>query len=238
MPRDFAGAVLVVGGSPIRPSTALLRQLAQDSSLIVACDSGAIACVDAGIGVDVLVGDHDSIDQETLDRVVAQGARVLSYPADKDFVDLTLAVDYAREHLSQNDATHTDANSLILTGVSGARPDHALAAIGEGLRAADLGCVIWEDDFHTYVLDANSRNLWQAIEQDLGKTLSVVSPAGPCTVSEHGMRWEVESLELEPLSGRGVSNVVERIPAWVRVESGSALVSLIHHVEPKTQAHL
>lgn len=238
MPRVAGGPVLVVGGSPMRPSAGLVRRLAGDCSLVVACDSGAIACLDAGVGVDVLVGDHDSITQEALDRVAGQGARVLTYPADKDHVDLALAVGHARAILAAEPPARADAPRLVMTGVSGARPDHALAALGEAVRAADLGCSIWEDDFHTQVLAVGGLECWRAGERDLGRTLSVLAPAGPCRVSERGTRWECEGLELEPLSGRGVSNVVERLPAWVRVESGCALVTVMHQVLPKVVAHV
>jgi thiamine pyrophosphokinase len=229
--RSPARSVLVVGGSPEHAPDALLRRLAGACDLVIACDSGADWCVDAGVRVDELVGDDDSLRLDTLRRVLDQGVRRHLYPMDKDEVDLALALDRAREVLGRaGEGGHDPAGSaggVVLTGVSGARPDHALAAFGTIARNADLGCAIEERDYSCRVISPTGPRAWVAREGDLGRTLSVVPVLGSCVVSERGMRWDVDRATIGPLSDRGVSNVVERLPAQVEVHEGVALVFVL-----------
>ncbi len=215
-----AATALVVGGSPERPSPALLRRLAAGAGLVVACDGGADACRAAGVMPDMLVGDEDSLEPASLRYVREGGCREVRFPMDKDEVDLSLAVRFVRRE-------RPGVTRLVLTGVSGGRLDHGLAVIGIALRAADLGVRVEEDAFAARVLDARTPGAPREVAfgtKDLGRTVSVIAAPGEASVTEWGMRWGVRGLALRPLGGEGVSNVVEAMPAGVRVERGRLLV--------------
>ena len=219
-PRSTSPArVLVVGGSPERPLPPLLRALAMQSRAVVACDSGADACRLADVRVDVLVGDDDSLSDEGAAYVDSCGAERIGYPQDKDNVDLELAIEYVRR-------TYGDVH-LTLTGVSGARLDHGLAALGCIVRASDLLPVVEENDVTITVLDAEHRKRWVAAPSDVGRTLSVMAVAFDTVVSEHGMRWNLDAEHLGVLEDRGVSNIVEQRDAFVEVTSGKAVVVVL-----------
>lgn len=212
--------VLVVGGSPERPSPQLLRALALQADLVVACDSGADACRAAGVAVDALVGDDDSVTPAGLAYARSTARDELAYPMDKDEVDLALAVEWAR----RLDPAPLD---VTFTGVSGGRADHALVVLGVAARAADLAPAIEEDGASMRVLSPAGEPRWRLSPGDAGRTLSVVALLGPAVVSESGMRWGLDHARLEPLSDLGVSNVVESEGASVEVHEGVALVCLL-----------
>jgi thiamine pyrophosphokinase len=229
--------VLIVGGSPERPSPELLRRLSERCSYCLACDSGADACLAAGVHIDELVGDDDSLSPEALRYAIDGGARRKLFPMDKDKVDLALALDILQER---------GVSNAIVSGVSGGRPDHALAAVGAVARAPRIACVIEENDFSCIVLHASGESqgvaracesssasacphIWRANADDLGKTVSVIAPLGASVVSESGMRWDVDRGRIEALDDLGVSNVIERIPAWVEVHEGTALVYVLRN---------
>lgn len=209
--------MLVVGGSPVRPSPALMSRLASTGPLVIACDSGADACEAAGVRIDVLIGDNDSISPTALRHARACHATQVDYPMDKDDVDLGLAVSWVRENV-------THLGRLVVTGVSGGRLDHELAAMGTLARCADLGPVLEEDVFEARILSPSGTSTWNLTPQHAGRTLSVVAMLGSAVVSERGMRWDVDHAMLAPLGDLGVSNVVEREGASVTVHEGVTLV--------------
>lgn len=221
-PRDAAGArhVLLVGGSPQRPAPALVVRLAAEADLVVACDSGADACLAAGVLVDVLIGDNDSLSPDALRHARACGAVEVGFPMDKDSVDLRLAISWVRTNCPR-------AHELTFTGVCGGRPDHALAVWGILARSADLAPRVEEDDFSARILAPQGTPTWELAPEDEGRTLSVVALLGPATVSERGCRWEVDHAHAEPLDDLGISNVVEAPNARIEVHEGVALVVLL-----------
>lgn len=218
-PASTPPVALVVAGSPEAPSPALLRRLAQDSRLVVACDSGADACMRARVRVDVLVGDGDSLSPEALAYVRHQGARELDFPMDKDDTDLGLALSW----LSQN-ACDLGVSRLVACGVTGGRLDHGLGALGVLARTAGLSVRIESQDATAHVLVPGSNPRLDLGTGEQGCTLSVVALLGPALLSEGGMRWNLDHAWLNPLDDLGVSNVVESACASVEVHDGVALV--------------
>lgn len=220
-PAERRCRVLVVGGSPERPRPELLRALALQADLVVACDSGADACRSAEVLVDALVGDEDSVSDGGLAYARAAGAQELTFPEDKDAVDLALALEWVRENVP-------DVLDVTLTGVTGGRADHGLAALGLAARAADLCPAVEENDASYRVLSPVGRPEWAFSPSDRGRTASVVALLGPAVVSERGMRWDLDRATLGPLGDLGVSNVVESNEgAAVEVHEGVVLVCLL-----------
>ena len=224
---------LVVGGSPMRPSPELLRALVLQADVVVACDSGADACRAAGIRVDVLVGDLDSVSPEGLSYARMCGAEERLCSWEKDDTDLGLAVAWLRERWPEG-------VRATFTGVCGGRADHGLAVWGLLARAADLGAVVEEDDASYRVLVAGSARggTWRLRPSDAGRTVSVVALAGGTCVSEVGMHWGLDHAMLDVLDDLGVSNIVVAPDARVAVHGGCALVALLRARDDKGRAVL
>lgn len=216
--------IVIVGGSPRRPSRALLQKLLQEEekTLVIACDSGVEACLAAGVRVDLLVGDDDSASASSVQQALGQGARHRLFPAEKDETDLLLGLMAARE-ICDRLACPPGQVQLMFTGVTGGRMDHALAAYGTVARVEGFQVSIAEDGCICHVLNT-AHPRWCASAQDVGKTVSVIALPDSACVSESGMQWSAARLDLGAASDRGVSNKVLDAQAQICVHSGTALV--------------
>ncbi len=208
---------LVVGGSPVRPGPALLQALVLQADVVVACDAGADACRAAGVRVDVLVGDLDSVSPQGLGYARAQGTEEVACSWEKDDTDFGLALDWLRRSCP-------GGVRATFTGVCGGRADHSLAVWGLLARAADLVSVVEEEDASYRVLSVAGDPEWRLSPSDVGCTLSVLALEGGTCVSEEGMHWDLDHAMIGVLDDRGVSNIVEGPQACVCVHAGTALV--------------
>ena len=111
--------VLLIAGGP-DPGTALIKKCAEQADKVYCADRGAQWAYQAGIKPDLVVGDMDSVNDDTLDRVDADGVRTMRYPVEKDMTDTQIALEVA---ISEG------ARSVTLLGALGGRVDHTLAYI-------------------------------------------------------------------------------------------------------------
>ena len=121
-------ALLVLAGSP--PPAELLRQEAAGADLVVCADHGAAHCAAAGVAIDLVVGDFDSLDKTLANDLRHQGIAFAVSPAEKDETDGQLALDKAMER---------GATEITVLGGTGGRIDHVLGNLQLILRAARRG---------------------------------------------------------------------------------------------------
>ena len=121
-------ALIVLGGS--EPPVELLLTEAAASDLVVCADRGAAHCRKAGVPVDLLVGDLDSLDPRLAAELEHQGVECLLSPVEKDETDGQLALDAALEH---------GADEAVLLAATGGRLDHLLGNLQLLLRAGKRG---------------------------------------------------------------------------------------------------
>jgi len=203
--------VLVVGAAPSAHSDAFYRELLASAPTVVAADAAGEWCARLGRVPDVVVGDFDSAGHGAADRLERLGARVERHPEDKDVTDLELAVAVARERW---------ALPVCLTAAFTDRFDHSLAALGLVLRAG-AGARIVEPSWRAWPCMAGA-----PLRLDLarGATYSLLALERCEGVEAMGGEWGLHDTTLEPLSGRGVSNVATGAEIRISVRSGSLLV--------------
>lgn len=197
-------ALVIANGMPV--SLELLRELASQSDLVVAADGGHRHAFEAGISVDAVVGDLDSIGslRATL------GAGVLHEDANPNATDLQKAVDFALA---------SGSREVRITCAGGGRADHAFANLSMLPMFRGRGAVtIVDDQFEVSLVDGLAR-----IEAQPGTVISLVA-IGACTgVTTTGMRWDLTDYALQ-FSPFGVHNEVRESPATVSVASGDLLL--------------
>lgn len=217
-PTEGVLHALIVDGSPEPSGAELLRALAGAADYVIAADRGAIACHAAGIDVDLLCGDADSIDDASLAWAQGHVATELRYPSEKYATDLALAIDCARHEAARRGM----ALELTLTCASGGRPDHALAVLGTLIRARDARPRLVEDGFECRVLSPDGAPCWNlgAEGAAIGTTFSAIPLGEGAVVSERGMHWNLDRRPLAVLADEGVSNVVESSDACVTCHEG------------------
>ena len=211
----MSGTALIVAGGA-RPDSLVLRAL-PPIDFVVAADGGADHAIGAGLEIDCLVGDLDSISARGLDAVRQADVEIREYPPDKDKTDLELAFDRALEERPSR---------VLVIGIGGGRPDHELANI----------MALTNDSFRSIEVDglvgsARMSVVWstRTLTGVLGETVSLI----PLSTAVHGVR--TSGLEY-PLTGetlragttRGVSNRFVAREATISVERGPLLAVQPH----------
>ena len=194
-------------------STARLTGLADRVDRVIATD-GAWAKADAaGIHVDCVVGDLDSLSPEQRAALFESDVEVQIHPREKDFTDLELAVDCALE---------LSARRLVLFGAFGGRIDHTLANLLMLEKAVARGVEV--------ELIVGEETAW-LIQGELalpggqkGDRVSLIPLSGTVVLRTDGLRYRLNDEPLVRASAHGVSNVIECLPVRIAVRSGTLLV--------------
>ena len=196
-----AEVVVVVVGGPDRPADVVLPQ----NAVVIAADGGAELAAELGLGVDLLVGDLDSV---SADRVASSG-RVERHPAAKDASDFELAL---------NAALGLEPERIVVVGGAGGRLDHLLGGLLL-LAAGDYAGVQVDarlGDAVVHVLRGERR-----LAGTVGELISLFAVHGPAAgVVSEGLVYPLRGEVLEPGSSRGLSNLFAAPEAWIRVERG------------------
>jgi len=186
--------------------------------LIVAADGGARVAGYYGYPVDVLIGDMDSITQKELDSYKSAGIEVMAYPAEKDFTDLELALNYVGEQ---------GFDMVRVIGGLGDRFDQTLANVYllalPALTNTDIRIIAGKQEIR--LLRAGEH----MIHGQPGDTVSLIPVGGDATgIRTAHLYYPLDDETLVFGPARGVSNVMRGENASVSLESG--LLLLIHTV--------
>jgi thiamine pyrophosphokinase len=200
----LARTILIVAGGVASAEEA--REAAKNADYIIAADGGFSLASRAGLRVDLLVGDMDSLDR------VPEYVPTLKFPREKDATDLELALDYACEMKPER---------IFVVGAFGARLDHTLANANL-LEKYDLPVVLFHRGFRVYLVVDELE-----LSAELGDLVSLIPLSAEVRgISAWGLRYPLHDGVLFRASTRGVSNEVVGSPCGVRVCEGKLL--LIH----------
>jgi thiamine pyrophosphokinase len=201
--------VVVAGGDP--PTTYSLP----DGARIIAADSGVDTAYALGWRPDVAIGDFDSISAGGLERARQDGVRVVEHPAAKDKTDLELAL---------AEAIALGATDITVLGSGGGRFDHFLANVfamaAPSLSGARVTAVLGT----TRVAVVRGGDPPTPIDGRPGELVTLLPVGGPAIgVVTSGLVYPLRSEDLRVGTSRGVSNVIETVPASVELVSGTLL---------------
>lgn len=206
--------VVVAGGEPVAPS---LVPALRATTLVVAADAGVDRARSLGWRVDVAVGDFDSIGAAGREALEDEIAAVRAHPADKDATDLELALEVAAELAA---TLPVDRSRVLVLGLEGGRPDHALAnllvAASDRFASLDIELVLAQGRAWVVQDELIGR-------RSAGDTLSLVPVHGPAAVSASGVRWPLQRSTLAAGTTRGVSNETAGGPLTITVHHGTVL---------------
>ena len=197
---------ILIGAAPTPPGWLKrnLKALKVDVSrdIIIGVDGGANACIKAGVMPTLAIGDWDS-------GTPPARLRKITLQRDKDCSDLAFSIGYARL---------AGASEMIALAVTGARPDHHLAALFElsqsRVRTRALGP---EADY--YFLSKLVRS-WRLVSKRKSSIISVFALGGVAKgVTLTGMRYPLKRAVVKD-SSIGLSNVMVRSSCKVEIEDG------------------
>jgi thiamine pyrophosphokinase len=206
--------IIIISAGCLGDQTFFRKKIAEIGDyLIVCCDGGERHLRQAGIDPDVIIGDMDSIDPGQLAKYANQEIKIIKYPANKDFTDTELALAYA---LGLKPA------AVYIWGALGGRIDHTLANVfllrrgqekGTGIYLVDEYCEAFVPDNETVFNDA------------VGQTVSLIALSPKVEgVTLSGFLYPLKEETLIMGASRGISNIVSKTCAGIRVRSGKLLV--------------
>ena len=180
--QSDTGVTLVGAGLPHASDIAESMAIAPH---LVAADGGANSCIAAGVEPSAVIGDLDSITDET--RAALPKARIIEY-ADQDITDF------------EKSLRLIDAPFVVAAGFTDGRLDHTLAVFSVlARRVGPPALVLGSED----VAFAAPRQL--ALDLP-GDTRFSLFPMARMTGRSTGLRWPIDGLTLDPLGRLGTSN--------------------------------
>ena len=202
------------------PDLEAARALLQTGDYLVAADGGANHLLKMGILPEIVIGDLDSVDEDTLFQMTSAEVNIEQYSEDKDETDIELALHYAVE---------MQPSAILIVGALGGRLDQTLANLSiltdPTLPAIDIRLDDGvEEAFFCRASAANGRQA--EIRGRSGDTVSLIPWRGPVEgVTTEGLQWPLYSETLYPHKSRGISNAMLKDVASVNIQSGLLLVS-------------
>lgn len=205
-------AVIFVNGT-ITDYATLAGWLRADDFLIGA-DGGTVHCLALGRRPDVIVGDLDSVDPQEVARLAAMGVQIERHPPAKNETDLELALECAQRH---------GADEVLLLGALGGRLDQTLGNLLILVqREWPFALLIGEGDQLAQVMRSGELLHLQA---PVSGTVSVIPLSATVTgITYTGLEYPLIDATLHLGSTRGMSNVVNALPATIQINQGLLLV--------------
>jgi thiamine pyrophosphokinase len=209
--------VLAGGGSVERDVSSLVPS----GSFVVAADSGLHLALAHDIGVDLVIGDLDSVSADSIRVAEGAGVRIERHPVAKDETDLELALDRAIERRP---------GRIVVIGGHGGRSDHFIAnaflLTSNRYRSARVEAHWGRARVHV-VRDAVD------LDGEVDELLTLLPVHGAAHgVTTTGLVYPLRGETLNSGTTRGVSNRFAEPRASVRLEAGVILaIAPGEHVE-------
>ncbi|MBN1623966.1 MAG: thiamine diphosphokinase [Clostridia bacterium] len=202
-------AVIISGGNRVKKEKVM--SVMKDCDLLLCADRGTDHALSYNLIPDYVIGDMDSIDPKTFDKI--KSSRLVFSSPEKDYTDTHLAVQKALE---------SGCDKIDILCATGLRSDHALANIRLLIHIENSGSkgrII--DDMNTMYLcrdriEFNGKN---------GRTVSLVSM--DCVtrgITLEGFKYPLKDFEAGLDWVSGISNVIISDTAALTIESGCLLV--------------
>jgi thiamine pyrophosphokinase len=141
-------------------------------------------------------------------------AELISYPTEKNETDLELALLYTKEK---------GADYIVIVGAMGGRMDMTIANILL-ITSTSLGSCrveVWHGEQTGWVIKPPGGN----ISGHPGDTVSLIPIAGCASgITTKGLKYPLENKELNHISTRGISNLMDKPSAHVTLSEGLLLV--------------
>ncbi|MBI2845815.1 MAG: thiamine diphosphokinase [Chloroflexi bacterium] len=195
--------VLIIANGESSP-----RQNLPAVDLVIAADGGAARALELGVAPKVVIGDLDSLPEETRQRLEREGCEFIVHPRAKDATDLELAIDEAQRR---------GATQITVIGALGARPDQTLANFLFPIKLSSAIEIEYLGDGWQAFLVRNQLAM-TGKEGDLVSILPITAEARG--ISTKGLLYPLEKATLHRGSTRGISNEMLGNQAEVQVQDG------------------
>ena len=182
---------LVILANGEMPKNLLVINLLRNASFLICTDGSYKFTVDLGIKADVVIGDFDSIDKNTIKKEV----KIID-AIDQNKSDLEKAINYCIDR---------SYKKIILIGSTGLKEDHSFAnlfLLEEFSKKISIN--IYTDYYKLFINLGNNK-----YESTPGLRISLISFYKNNIVSTEGLKYELRNKSLQSAS-HGLSNVCKQ----------------------------
>lgn len=215
--------VIVADGDVDAPALRRAAAGGEERVSLLAADGGALKAEAAGLRVDLVLGDGDSLGQDDQSRLIAAGVEVRTVAPEKEMSDTEMCL---REALAMG------ATSMSIHGaLGGARPEHSLAnvALLALPELAGLDVTIEHGVGTVRLCGAADGPARIDLSGQPGDFLSLLPlPPGVLGITTRGLRYPLKDEDLAHGPSRGLSNEFLHSQATVTVRQGRLLVTHSH----------
>lgn len=198
---------LIISGAP----NCFFPSNFRNADFTIACDSGYLHAVKAGIVPDLLVSDFDSFD-----GILNPAMEIVRAVPEKDDTDTLLAL---------KEAMHRGYSDIMIVGGLGGRIDHTLANISLTAFAAKNGAICHLIDEHHQIFAIKDDSIM--VRKGYWRWLSVFAMDSEVRgVTLRGVKYPLKDAVLTNTYPIGVSNEFTESAAIVTAERGTLLVVL------------
>lgn len=190
-----------------------LREIIAEGDFIICADGGISMMVDMPIRPDLIIGDLDSIDSESIAYIEKNHIPILKYPEEKDETDTELALNYLMGK---------GFKEIIMVGVIGTRMDHTMANIFLLNRLLDKGFKgkIIDDHNEIYIVDDYIK-----IKKKKSCYISLIPLSlDGIVVSIKGSYYPLKEKYIEFDSTLGISNIIAEEYCEIIIHKGKAII--------------
>jgi len=206
--------IFIISNGIINDSEFIRRRLREANSPIIICADGAARHLrPLNVIPAFIIGDMDSIDNETVRYFDKKGSTILTYPGDKDETDTQLAIEYALK---------LQPDEIFIFGALGGRIDHTLANISLLIMGVKQGIDIKIIDETCEIFIVNQQSI---VEGEAGKTVSLLPLSSEVAgVTLEGFEYPLSGGVMEIGRPYGISNRLIAEKGIITVKSGYLLV--------------
>ncbi len=183
-----------------------IKGFLRDDDFFICADGGIRHAAGLGIEPEILIGDFDS-----MPKGIKTAAKVIRYPAKKDFTDGELCAEYAAEH---------GFSETLFIGMTGTRLDHTINNILLLFKCVNSKLINEHNEIIPLCAGAGIE-----IKNKRGKTLSLIPLNGDLeNVAMRGFEYPLDGETLYFGAARGNSNVVISDNAFISAKKGKGLI--------------
>ncbi len=208
--------ILIFGSGESEEKSFYNKFLNEENILILAVDGGANLLFELGKVPDILIGDNDSIKEETLKKLKESHIKIFNYPSEKNYSDFELASDYIINNEEKSD--------VLLFNMFGKRIDQFLfnLEICKKLTNAGFRVSMMGSSCEIYFIKDNSI---LTINGKIGDIVSILPVNNEIDIKKtDGLRYELINEKLYNETTRGLSNELIKDSCKIEINNGMAMV--------------
>lgn len=208
--------VVIISGGHIDDAFALNWLEKNEYDCMIAADSGMNFLHRNGITPDMIAGDFDSANRDSVAYFQdLNGVQIIKLNPVKDDTDTEFVI---------REAIRRGAKEIAVLGATGTRLDHVLANINLlGIGLEEGVSIQLVDKYNRIRMTSSSLEIRR--EEQFGSYVSVLPVKGDAKgVTLEGMKYPLENADIACFSSLGVSNEIEQEFARISVEQGILLV--------------